>query len=52
MLSMQRHIAASEELASIFDDLQADDRRAARERDAAASLKILAATRTLGERDF
>jgi hypothetical protein len=49
---MQRHLAASEELRSIIDDLQAmtDAQRAS----ALPQLvpKILAATRTLGERDF
>jgi peptidoglycan hydrolase-like protein with peptidoglycan-binding domain len=52
ILSMQRHLAASEELRSIIDDLQAmtDAQRAS----ALPQLvpKILAATRTLGERDF
>jgi peptidoglycan hydrolase-like protein with peptidoglycan-binding domain len=52
MLSMQRHLAASEELASIFSDLQAMTEAQLMSAMPAVVPRILAATRTLGERDF
>jgi Putative peptidoglycan binding domain len=52
MLSMQRHLAASEELQSIFDDLQAMTEAQRASAMPQVVPKILAETRTLGERDF